>query len=88
MSKNRVGQICTGLGERANVPECRPHRFRHTFAYRFVRNGGSAFALQRLLGHEQISTVMIYVEMQDEDVQKEHESFSPVDRLRNLPRVR
>ena len=44
---------------------CKPlargfHALRHTFATHFVRSGGSLVALQRLLGHSDISTSMIY----------------------------
>jgi len=85
MSRDRIEQICRGLGKRAGVNKCHPHRFRHTFGYRFIRAGGNVFSLQRLLGHAQISTVMIYVELQEEDIASAHAQFSPGDRLR-LPR--
>lgn len=34
------------LGIKAGVQDCHPHRFRHTFAVNFLRNGGNAFELQ------------------------------------------
>lgn len=85
MSRDRVEQICRTLGVRAGINRVHPHRFRHTFGYRFIRAGGNVFSLQRLLGHSQVSTVMIYVEMQEEDLQRDHRRFSPGDRLK-LPR--
>ena len=67
------------LGERAGVSHCHPHRFRHTAARLFIRNGGDAFALQRLLGHSDMATTRIYAELEREDVEKACARASPVD---------
>ena len=53
----------TRLGRRAGVKPCHPHKFRHTFAIEFVRNGGDVFTFKRLLGHETLSMVNHYVEI-------------------------
>jgi len=47
-------------GTHAGVPDAGVHRFRHTFAINFLRNGGNLLALQDLPGHEQMDTVRIY----------------------------
>jgi site-specific recombinase XerD len=44
-----------------------PHRFRHTFAIAFLRNGGTPLELQALLGHEKLDTVNIYVRLAQVD---------------------
>jgi integrase/recombinase XerD len=36
------------IGQRASVPDAGVHRFRHTFAVNFLRNGGNLLALQDL----------------------------------------
>ncbi len=60
-----------------------PHTLRHTFASNFIRNGGDVFTLQRILGHSDISTCMIYVHLSGKDIQQAMLKFSPVDRLKN-----
>jgi integrase len=47
----------------SQVPEANPHRFRHTFGADMVRAGISLPALQHLMGHAQICTTMLYVQL-------------------------
>lgn len=39
------------------------HVGRHTFATTYVRNNGSVFRLQKLLGHDDIKSTMTYVHL-------------------------
>lgn len=58
------------------------HTFRHSFAKNYIINaGGEAciFSLQRILGHESISTVRHYVNLSDREVCQEMKSFSPIE---------
>lgn len=52
----------------SQVPLANPHRLRHTFGADMVRAGISLPALQHLLGHSQIRTTMLYVQLAPEDV--------------------
>lgn len=79
ITTDELGRILRHLGERAGVAHVHPHRFRHTAARLFIRNGGDAFSLQRLLGHEGLETTRRYVELEREDIEKAHERASPVD---------
>lgn len=56
----------------SQVRQANPHRLRHTCAADMVRAGMSLPALQRLLGHSQISTSMLYVELAPQDVWREY----------------
>lgn len=69
-------------GVRAGVENVHPHRFRHTFAIWFLRNGGSVLELQSALGHESMETVRIYVRLAEIDLQNAQRRASPADNWR------
>ncbi len=58
---------------------CSPHTFRHSFAKNFLLNGGNLFALQEILGHEDISTTRIYVEYNQKEMSEQMNNFSPLE---------
>lgn len=58
--------------------EVSPHRLRHTFATLFLNRGGKIHVAQKLLGHESITTTMIYVGVTMEEMKQEHSRFSPL----------
>jgi site-specific recombinase XerD len=57
---------------RSEVRAANPHRFRHTFGADMVRAGISLPALQHLMGHSQIHTTMLYVQLAPQDVWREY----------------
>lgn len=54
---------------------------RHTFAKRWILNGGDIFRLQKLLGHSNLDIVKEYVNMFGRDLTKDYTSFNPLDTL-------
>jgi integrase/recombinase XerD len=61
-----------------------PHRFRHTFASDMVRAGISLPALMQLMGHAQIQTTMIYVQVTPLEVYQQY-ARAVAQHLRPLP---
>jgi len=67
------------IAKRAGVPKANLHRFRHTFAINFLRNGGSPLELKEMLGHSKMDTVLIYVRLAEVDLQRAQQIASPAD---------
>lgn len=55
-----------------------PHTLRHTFAVSYIRAGGDAFSLQRILGHSSMDMTSVYVRMNTDDLRLAHNRFSPL----------
>jgi site-specific recombinase XerD len=56
----------------SQVRHANPHRLRHTCGADMVRAGMSLPALQQLMGHSQITTTMLYVELSPQDIWREY----------------
>ena len=60
------------IANRAQISRpCTPHVLRHTFSVTAVQRGISLPALQRLLGHDRLTTTEIYLNLSPEDVVRE-----------------
>src|SRR5574344_431375 len=72
------------LKENLNIPTRRlsAHTFRHTFAKNFLLNGGDIYSLQRILGHEDITTTQIYLEFNNNELRIQNDKFNPLDNTR------
>jgi len=57
-----------------------PHTLRHTFAGQLVKNGADVVAVQKMLGHADLSTTQIYIKALAVDLKKEHAKSHPRER--------
>lgn len=80
-----VDQVLRRLKRAAGVSgRVNPHSFRHAFAREYLRAGGDAIRLARLLGHDSADTTAAYYAIFTADELAEaHENFSPLRRMLN-----
>ncbi|MEN6642749.1 MAG: tyrosine-type recombinase/integrase [Armatimonadia bacterium] len=73
-------------GDKAGISGVRvsPHTLRHTHAVNFIRSGGDAFYLQRILGHSSLEMTRRYCEVADEDAISRQRELSPLHTM-DLP---
>lgn len=69
------------LGHSAGVADLSPQRLRHTYATLLINNGMTLEGLQQLMGHEQITTTLIYARLSSQTVEHQYraamENFAP-----------
>lgn len=80
LSVEAFGRRLRKYGEKIGYPVT-PYDLRHSFAILFLRNGGNVFALQRTLGHADLSMTKRYLALTKEDLKREHERATPISRL-------
>lgn len=81
LTPNSLLKILKRLGAKAGVSNVYCHRFRHSFALAFLRNGGSAIVLQKLLGHTSLTMTTVYVALSTDDLVEQHARSSPLMKL-------
>lgn len=54
-----------------------PHTLRHSMAVHYLLNGGDLLSLQRILGHKDLDSTRIYLELAMSDVKRQHARYSP-----------
>lgn len=73
-----LNSIMIRLGQYSGIPNVYCHRFRHTFAINYLRNGGDIYTLQKILGHTTLDMVRTYLDIVRADLSFAHAKASPV----------
>ena len=72
-----VERMIRTYGKNAGIEyDIHPHRFRHTFATNMLHRGMPVEEVQKLLGHDDMKTTLIYAEVAQSDVKHSHQKYS------------
>lgn len=63
------------IGKLAGVENCHPHRFRRTGATMALRKGMTMIEVSKLLGHENVATTEIYLDIESDQLQETYAKY-------------
>ena len=88
MTSDALRSLIERISKAAGVPRLHPHLIRHTYATRFLLNGGDVFLLKQNLGHTSLAMVERYVHIASQMAAVASQAFSPLDRVQHsvIPR--
>lgn len=75
MGSGTVEMIVRHLGRSCGVENVHPHRFRRTCATYALRRGMSLELVSKMLGHENVGTTQIYLDLNEEDLKMAHRRY-------------
>lgn len=83
LTENAVQNIFKRLSKVMNFKDVRlsAHTFRHTFAHRFLMNGGDVFTLQRMLRHKKLSMTEKYLAIWGTALRDQNNKFNPLNNM-------
>jgi integrase/recombinase XerD len=83
LTENAIMLVFKYLGQKMNFKDIRvsAHTFRHTFCHRLAMSGMSAFAIQKLMRHKNITVTMRYVAMWGNELREQNDKYNPLNSL-------
>ncbi len=78
MNPSNLNLAISRYNNRRGVRKAGIHLFRHTFAKKWIQNGGNIFSLQKMLGHSSLDMVKEYVHLFGEDIRRDYDRFNPL----------
>jgi integrase/recombinase XerC len=76
ISPEYLRNVVADIGAALGIDHLHPHRLRHTCATRLLNAGMDIVQIQKLLGHQQLTTTMIYARVQDATVEADYHRFT------------
>lgn len=73
--KSVIESAIRNIGKRAGVENCHPHRFRRTCATFALRRGMPIEQVSKMLGHAEIGTTQIYLDLSEEELAQAHRKY-------------
>lgn len=82
LTRQGFWKIVKGYAAEAGIEEeITPHTLRHSFALHLLQNGASVKDIQTMMGHADISSTQVYVQLLDNHVKQVYEDCHPKAKL-------
>lgn len=85
LTRDTLKNMFRKLKRKSGVQRLHPHLLRHTFATRYLENGGSIYSLKELLGHTTLKQTQAYLHIAQTRRHLDFEKFSPLDNMKRPP---
>lgn len=81
LGKTGIEQAIVHYSHKRGIDKTSVHLYRHTYAKKYLLNGGDLARLQRLLCHADITTTKEYLNLIIDDLQQDYDSLNPHEQL-------
>lgn len=85
ITRDTLKNMFRKLKHKSGVARLHPHLLRHTFATRYLENGGSIYNLKELLGHTTLKQTQAYLHVAQNRRHFDFDRFSPLDNMKRPP---
>lgn len=75
MDKSSLESMTRKIAKRAGVERANPHKFRRTCATMALRRGMPIEQVSKMLGHEELSTTQIYLDLTEDELALAHKKY-------------
>ena len=72
LGRERASRVVTDRFENIRISKISAHSLRHSFAIHYLKQGGLLNSLQKLLGHNSITTTEKYLQLVGRDVENDY----------------
>ena len=70
-----IETVCRKIAQKCGIEHGNPHKYRRTCATMALKRGMPIEQVSKMLGHEDLKTTMIYLDLSEEDLRHAHEKY-------------
>ena len=75
IERHQIEETLKGIAQAAGIAEGNPHKYRRTCATMALRRGMPVEQVSKMLGHEQLTTTQIYLDIDEENMKAAHRKY-------------
>lgn len=81
LNKATINGSLNSYNRKRGVTKTGIHRYRHTFAKKWIMNGGNVVTLQKILGHSNLQITENYINLLVQDLKVEMNKYNPLEQF-------